>query len=116
MGSVSAVRSGAVPVSECGQAFITAQQQAGVAATAKHFPGLGSATLTVSLTKLRATDEVPYPAAVGAGVKLVCAGQRATRPGRVQRRGEPGDRPARGPVLSPGGTLPEGCKRPGPSS
>src|SRR5690242_5453101 len=69
-------------VSECGQAFITAQQQAGVAATAKHFPGLGSATknqntdlgpvtLNVSLTKLRATDEVPYPAAVTAAVKLV---------------------------------------------
>ena len=69
-------------VSECGQAFITAQQQAGVAATAKHFPGLGSATknqntdngpvtLTVSLTKLHTIDEVPYPAAVGAGVKLV---------------------------------------------
>ncbi len=69
-------------VSECGQAFITAQQQAGVAATAKHFPGLGSATrnqntdngpvtLTVSLARLRATDEVPYPAAVSAGVKLV---------------------------------------------
>jgi beta-N-acetylhexosaminidase len=57
-------------VSGCGQAFITAQQQAGVAATAKHFPGLGSAaknqntdggpvTLTVSLAKLHATDEVP---------------------------------------------------------
>jgi beta-N-acetylhexosaminidase len=69
---------------ECGQAFITAQQQTGVAATAKHFPGLGSATrnqntdsgpvtLTVSLSKLRATDEVPYPAAVSAGVKLVMA-------------------------------------------
>ena len=68
--------------SECGQAFITAQQQAGVAATAKHFPGLGSATknqntdngpvtLTVSLTKLRAVDEVPYPSAIAAGVKLV---------------------------------------------
>ena len=67
---------------ECGQAFITAQQQVGVAATAKHFPGLGSATknqntdsgpvtLTVSLSKLRATDEVPYPAAASAGVKLV---------------------------------------------
>ncbi len=27
--------------SECGQAFVTAQQAAGVAATAKHFPGLG---------------------------------------------------------------------------
>ena len=69
-------------VSECGQAFITAQQQTGVAAAAKHFPGLGSATknqntdsgpvtLTVSLTKLHTIDEVPYPAAVGAGVKLV---------------------------------------------
>ena len=67
---------------ECGQAFITAQQRAGVAVTAKHFPGLGSATknqntdngpvtLTASLAKLRAVDEVPYPAAVSAGVKLV---------------------------------------------
>jgi beta-N-acetylhexosaminidase len=69
-------------VSECGQAFITAQQQAGVAATAKHFPGLGSAaknqntdngpvTLTVSLAKLRTIDEVPYPPAFSAGAKLV---------------------------------------------
>jgi beta-N-acetylhexosaminidase len=67
---------------ECGRAFITAQQRAGVAATAKHFPGLGSATknqntdngpvtLTASLAKLRAVDEVPYPPAVSAGVKLV---------------------------------------------
>jgi beta-N-acetylhexosaminidase len=66
----------------CGQAFITAQQATRVAATAKHFPGLGSATknqntdtgpvtLTASLTKLRSTDEVPYPPAVAAGVKLV---------------------------------------------
>jgi beta-N-acetylhexosaminidase len=69
-------------VSQCGKAFITAQQATGVAATAKHFPGLGSATqsqntdaepvtLTPSRTKLRNTDEVPYPAAVRAGVKLV---------------------------------------------
>jgi beta-N-acetylhexosaminidase len=69
-------------VSQCGQAFITAQQATGVAATAKHFPGLGSATqsqntdsgpvtLTPSRTKLRNTDEAPYPAAVRAGVKLV---------------------------------------------
>ncbi len=69
-------------VTECGQAFITAQQATAVAATAKHFPGLGSATksqntdngpvtLTVSLTKLHTIDEVPYPAAVSAGVKLV---------------------------------------------
>ena len=69
-------------VSQCGQAFITAQQATGVAATAKHFPGLGSATkrqntdtgpvtLTVSLTKLHTIDEVPYPTAVSAGVKLI---------------------------------------------
>ena len=69
-------------VTECGQAFITAQQQAGVAATAKHFPGLGSATtsqdtdtgpvtLTASLSGLRGKDEVPYPAAIAAGVRLV---------------------------------------------
>jgi beta-N-acetylhexosaminidase len=71
-------------VTECGQAFITAQQQAGVAATAKHFPGLGSATtsqdtdagpvtLDVSLSGLRGRDEVPYPAAIAAGVKLIMA-------------------------------------------
>jgi len=71
-------------VAACGQAFITAQQQAGVAATAKHFPGLGSATksqntdtgpvtLNVSLSDLRARDEAPYPAAIAAGVKLIMA-------------------------------------------
>ena len=68
----------------CGQAFITAQQQTGVAATAKHFPGLGSATksqntdtgpvtLNVSLSGLRSKDEAPYPAAIAAGVKLIMA-------------------------------------------
>ncbi|HEY7147174.1 MAG TPA: glycoside hydrolase family 3 N-terminal domain-containing protein [Streptosporangiaceae bacterium] len=68
--------------SACGQAFITAQQATGVAATAKHFPGLGSATknqntdtgpvtLTVTLAKLHTIDEVPYPPAISAGVKLV---------------------------------------------
>ena len=71
-------------VTVCGKAFITAQQQAGVAATAKHFPGLGSATksqntdtgrvtLNVSLSGLRAKDEAPYPAAIAAGVKLIMA-------------------------------------------
>ena len=69
-------------VTECGQAFITAQQQTGVAATAKHFPGLGSATrsqntdtgpvtLNVSLSELRSKDEAPYPAAIAAGVELI---------------------------------------------
>jgi beta-N-acetylhexosaminidase len=53
-----------------GSAFITAQQRLGVAATAKHFPGLGSAgasqntdlkpvTLNVSKSNLRAIDELP---------------------------------------------------------
>jgi beta-N-acetylhexosaminidase len=66
----------------CGRAFITAQQAVGVAAAAKHFPGLGSAgasqntdeepvTLSASLNTLRTVDEAPYPAAVAAGVKLV---------------------------------------------
>jgi beta-N-acetylhexosaminidase len=69
-------------VSSLGSAFISAQQNAGVAATAKHFPGLGSApagantdngpvTLPVSLDQLRNTDEVPYRAAISAGVKLI---------------------------------------------
>jgi beta-N-acetylhexosaminidase len=69
-------------VSACGQAFITAQQDTGVAATAKHFPGLGSATasqdtdkgpvtLTVPLSDLRSRDEAAYPAAISAGVRLI---------------------------------------------
>ena len=69
-------------VSALGSAFVTAQQEAGVAATAKHFPGLGSApagqntdtgpvTLPVSLSTLRAVDEAPYPEAVAAGVGIV---------------------------------------------
>ena len=76
--------SSAATVTACGKAFITAQQQAGVAATAKHFPGLGRAaasqntdtgpvTLNAPLSGLRARDEAPYPAAIAAGVKLVMA-------------------------------------------
>jgi beta-N-acetylhexosaminidase len=76
--------SNAATVSSCGRAFIAAQQKTGVAATAKHFPGLGSATtsqntdtgpvtLDVSLAGLRGKDEVPYPAAIAAGVKLIMA-------------------------------------------
>ena len=69
-------------VADLGADFITAQQATGVAATAKHFPGLGTATsaqntdqrpvtLTVPLTALRTIDEYPYQAAIAAGVKLV---------------------------------------------
>jgi beta-N-acetylhexosaminidase len=69
-------------VSKLGYDFITAQQAAGAAATAKHFPGLGAVpagvntdvgpvTLNMPLSELRAKDEAPYPAAVGAWVNLV---------------------------------------------
>jgi len=69
-------------VSYLGADFIKAQQATGVAATAKHFPGLGAATaaqdtdirpvtLNVPLRVLRDTDEYPYKAAIRAGVKLV---------------------------------------------
>jgi beta-N-acetylhexosaminidase len=69
-------------VSSAGAAFISAQQAGHVAATAKHFPGLGTAsaqqntderpvTLQVKLATLRKVDEYPYKAAIKAGVKLV---------------------------------------------
>jgi beta-N-acetylhexosaminidase len=69
-------------VSSLGADFIKAQQAGHVAATAKHFPGLGTAatsqdtdlrsvTLNVPLQQLRSVDEHPYQAAIAAGVKLV---------------------------------------------
>jgi beta-N-acetylhexosaminidase len=69
-------------VDTLGGAFISAQQRLGVAATAKHFPGLGTAarsqntdlgpvTLNPSLATLRSTDEAPYRSAIAAGVRLV---------------------------------------------
>jgi beta-N-acetylhexosaminidase len=69
-------------VSLLGSNFITAQQRGGVAATAKHFPGLGAAataedtdngpvTLNVPASVIRSTDELPYKAAIAAGVRLV---------------------------------------------
>jgi beta-N-acetylhexosaminidase len=62
--------------------FIAAQQAVGVAATVKHFPGLGAAassqntdeqavTLSVSRENVRSIDEFPYQAAIASGVKLV---------------------------------------------
>jgi beta-N-acetylhexosaminidase len=71
-------------VASLGAAFIAAQQSMGVAATAKHFPGLGAAAqsqntdlrpvvLNIPLTALRSVDEAPYRAAIAAGVKLVMA-------------------------------------------
>src|SRR5579875_585303 len=69
-------------VEQLGANFIRAQQHAGVAATAKHFPGLGTAarnqdtdlapvTLNLPLGALRSAAELPYRAAIRAGVKLV---------------------------------------------
>jgi beta-N-acetylhexosaminidase len=48
-------------VTSCGQAFITAQQQTGVAATAKHFPGLGSATKSQNTDTGPVTLKVSLP-------------------------------------------------------
>jgi beta-N-acetylhexosaminidase len=69
-------------VAQLGAAFIAGQQHLGVAATGKHFPGLGAAaaadntdrrrvTLRLPVTQLRAVDEAPYRRAIAAGVKLV---------------------------------------------
>ena len=69
-------------VSRLGANFITAQQRLGVAATAKHFPGLGAAaasqntdvqpvTLNLPAAMIRSHDELPYKGAIAAGVKLV---------------------------------------------
>jgi beta-N-acetylhexosaminidase len=69
-------------VAACGSAFIAAQQQAGVVAVAKHFPGLGAATaaqntdlrpvtLSVPLATLQSVDAVPYPPAITAGIRAI---------------------------------------------
>ena len=68
-------------VSAAGAAFVRAQQAGQVAATVKHFPGLGAAsarqntddgpvTIDLSASTLRAVDEFPYRAAFTAGSKL----------------------------------------------
>jgi beta-N-acetylhexosaminidase len=68
-------------VGTAGASFVTAQQAGGVAATVKHFPGLGAAGTTqdtdnepvsigLSAQQLRTVDDAPYRAAVQAGVKL----------------------------------------------
>ena len=73
---------GPTSVGALGAAFISAQQHAGVAATAKHFPGLGAAerdqntdevpvTISSSLHTLHTDDELPYRRAIAAGVRLV---------------------------------------------
>jgi beta-N-acetylhexosaminidase len=72
----------AASAARLGADFIGAQQAVAVAATAKHFPGLGAAarsqntdaqpvTLRLSLQTLRTVDELPYQAAIKARTRLV---------------------------------------------
>jgi beta-N-acetylhexosaminidase len=69
-------------VSQLGANYVRAQQAEGVAATVKHFPGLGPAaasentdvqpvTLNVPLSTIRTVHEAPYQASIAAGAKLV---------------------------------------------
>lgn len=79
-----------------GVAFIGAQQRLRVSSTAKHFPGLGAAavaqdtdrgpvSLAQPLATLRSVDEVPFRAAIAAGVHLVMTSW-ATYPALDPRR------------------------------
>ena len=74
--------SNAGKVAKLGTLFAQAEQAQGVAATVKHFPGLGAAatnqdtdmrpvTLNLPLTTIRNIDEKPYKSAIAAKVKLV---------------------------------------------
>src|SRR6476646_4633567 len=73
----------AARVSAVGVAFAEGLQQAGVAATAKHFPGLGAALedtdtevshIGLSKARLRAVDESPYRHYAAAGGDMVMVG------------------------------------------
>ena len=90
-----------------GGAFITAQQRAGVAATAKHFPGLGRPSADqdtdaraghaprVAARRCALSTRLPYTAAIAAGVKLVMVswavipGARPAPAGRALLDGHP---------------------------
>ena len=69
-------------VSALGANMIKAQQAGAVAATAKHFPGLGAAAATqntdiqpvrlnLPLATIRSIDEAPFQTAISAGARLV---------------------------------------------
>jgi beta-N-acetylhexosaminidase len=68
------------PVSELGQAFTEGLRDGGVAATAKHFPGLGVSAVNtdnapsqvkVPLDQLREVDAAPFEAQIDAGVEAI---------------------------------------------
>ncbi|HEY7142971.1 MAG TPA: glycoside hydrolase family 3 N-terminal domain-containing protein [Streptosporangiaceae bacterium] len=69
-------------VAKLGTAYAAAEQKAGVAATGKHFPGLGAAaqpqdtdlrpvTLPLSASAISGVDERPYRSAIAAGIRLI---------------------------------------------
>jgi beta-N-acetylhexosaminidase len=73
-------------VAELAAAYVTGLQEEGVAATVKHFPGLGEATadthhvvaaVPTSVDELRARELVPFRAAIDAGARLAMAGHVA---------------------------------------
>ncbi|MBA2262077.1 MAG: glycoside hydrolase family 3 protein [Solirubrobacterales bacterium] len=68
------------PVSELGQAFTEGLRDGGVAATAKHFPGLGVSAVNtdnapsqveIPLDQLREVDAAPFEAQIDAGVEAI---------------------------------------------
>jgi beta-N-acetylhexosaminidase len=71
--------SDAAKVGNLAVAFIRALQAGGIAATAKHFPGLGAARLNTDdhAVSLPATDLDPFRRAIAAGTKLVMVSNAA---------------------------------------
>jgi beta-N-acetylhexosaminidase len=108
--TAAAVANAAVP-------FAVGLQQGGVAATAKHFPGLGTATentdfeaqrLALPKSELRTVDEAPYRAYIAAGGKLVMLSTAiypafSPRPAAFSRRIATGE--LRGRLGFPGVTI-----------
>jgi beta-N-acetylhexosaminidase len=87
--------------SEAMTAAVEGWRAGGVAATAKHFPGLGGATVNTddgpatidrSRAELEATDLPPFAAAIDAGVPLVMVGHArypALDPDRIASQSQP---------------------------
>jgi beta-N-acetylhexosaminidase len=87
-------------VAGLGSAFARGLEERGVAATLKHFPGLGRVRsdadrlvqrVPVSLDRLRRTDERPFAAGIRAGASLVMTGNAvyralSRRPALLSRR------------------------------